>query len=80
MPREPEWALYVRYLVVASRALNGEATLDRRDDGYFGPRTEQLVKDLQAEYGVAVDGICGPHTWTALERALADRGIEDLAL
>jgi hypothetical protein len=35
-------------------------------DGLFGVRTEQAVKRLQSEAGVAVDGKVGPQTWSLL--------------
>lgn len=39
-------------------------------DGYFGPRTLAALKSFQSTYGLVADGICGPLTWAALERAL----------
>ena len=35
-------------------------------DGYFGDETELAVKELQADAGIAVDGICGDDTWAVL--------------
>lgn len=40
-------------------------------DGKFGSKTEQAVKDFQRLYGLTVDGVCGPKTWDALEKATA---------
>jgi peptidoglycan hydrolase-like protein with peptidoglycan-binding domain/DNA invertase Pin-like site-specific DNA recombinase len=46
-------------------------------DGRFGPLTEAAVLHFQAREGLAVDGIVGPHTQTALRRtaALLRRGM-----
>lgn len=35
-------------------------------DGQFGPGTERELRAYQAARGLAVDGICGPVTWTSL--------------
>jgi hypothetical protein len=35
-------------------------------DGIFGPETAQRVRDFQRSKGLAVDGVVGPQTWTAL--------------
>jgi peptidoglycan hydrolase-like protein with peptidoglycan-binding domain len=35
-------------------------------DGDFGPSTETAVKKFQEYWGLTVDGIAGPNTWTAL--------------
>lgn len=39
-------------------------------DGDFGPKTERGVKLFQASQGLREDGICGPLTWQALEKAV----------
>lgn len=39
-------------------------------DGDFGPKTESFVRILQQALGVAVDGVVGKQTITALEAAL----------
>ena len=36
-------------------------------DGVFGSQTEAAVKALQAERGIAVDGIVGPITWRNID-------------
>ena len=35
-------------------------------DGSYGPQTAGAVSDFQAVYGLIVDGIVGPETYTAL--------------
>lgn len=37
--------------------------------GPFGPRTDQQVRAFQRSKGMGVDGVVGPDTWRALERA-----------
>lgn len=39
-------------------------------DGDFGPQTLSAVLAFQAHAGIAVDGICGPLTWGAIDGAL----------
>ena len=39
-------------------------------DGIFGPRTAAAVRDFQNNAGLTVDGIVGPRTWGALEKAV----------
>ncbi|MFF4962921.1 peptidoglycan-binding domain-containing protein [Streptomyces sp. NPDC001222] len=36
-------------------------------DGIFGSGTEKAVKQFQAWWPLAVDGVVGPDTWTALK-------------
>ena len=40
-------------------------------DGKFGAKTQEAVKEFQHCFGLVVDGIAGPMTWDALEKALA---------
>lgn len=39
-------------------------------DGKFGSRTMEAVKDFQRDHGLNPDGICGPLTWNALDKAI----------
>ncbi|WP_019810971.1 N-acetylmuramoyl-L-alanine amidase [Saccharomonospora halophila] len=39
-----------------------------RPDGGFGPQTERALKNFQRDYGLVVDGICGPATVRALRQ------------
>ena len=45
-----------------------ERALRRADgvDGIFGPKTEERVRNFQGNEGLAVDGVVGTDTWTAL--------------
>ena len=36
-----------------------------REDGYFGHRTEDVVKQFQTQHGLPVDGVVGLPTWAA---------------
>jgi hypothetical protein len=40
-------------------------------DGIFGAQTEQEVRGFQFEQKLTVDGICGPNTWAAIDKAVA---------
>lgn len=40
-------------------------------DGIYGSRTASAVKQLQADYGLTVDGVVGPQTWARIN-ALGD--------
>ncbi|MET0337894.1 MAG: N-acetylmuramidase domain-containing protein, partial [Caulobacter sp.] len=40
-------------------------------DGRFGPKTKLAVKAFQASANIGVDGVAGPATFAAIERALA---------
>jgi peptidoglycan hydrolase-like protein with peptidoglycan-binding domain len=35
-------------------------------DGQFGPGTERALRAYQTSHKLAVDGVCGPKTWTSL--------------
>ena len=45
---------------------HSEAKTPLKEDGIFGFDTENATKDFQYAYGLAVDGIIGPHTWHAI--------------
>ena len=34
-------------------------------DGYFGPASEKVARQFQAEKGIRVDGAVGAQTWAA---------------
>ena len=40
-------------------------------DGDFGRATEAGVKSFQSDHKLVVDGVCGPMTWDALDKAVA---------
>jgi len=39
-----------------------------RPDGMFGPKTEKALRNFQRDYGLVIDGICGPATVRALRQ------------
>lgn len=41
-------------------------------DGAYGPKTEQTVRNFQEDYGLKVDGVCGPSTWGGLGLFMQD--------
>lgn len=65
---QPHGSARVRALQVRLRAA-GESP--GPVDGLFGPLTEAAVRHFQARDGLAMDGLVGPHTQTALGRAAA---------
>ena len=42
-------------------------------DGDFGKATEAAVRTFQYDHRIGIDGICGPETWAAIDKALADQ-------
>ena len=47
-------------------------------DGYDGIHTQALIKQFQADHGLAIDGIVGPNTRSALEDAINASVIPDI--
>jgi len=41
-------------------------------DGDYGRATKAAVESFQLKSGLGVDGICGPKTWAAIDKALAE--------
>jgi N-acetylmuramoyl-L-alanine amidase len=82
---EAGWRLGDRVLYMKYPAFRGDdvQTLQGRlnalgfdagmEDGIFGIDTDRAVKSFQREYGVAEDGIVGPHTTIALTGLRIDR-------
>lgn len=50
------------------RVLNALGFNAGKEDGIFGPRTSDGLRDFQRNAGATVDAICGPETLTLLER------------
>lgn len=46
-------------------------------DGKFGSKTEAAVKAFQQQTGLTADGVVGPQTWDALEKATGHEAGED---
>lgn len=44
-------------------------------DGDFGKDTEKAVKEFQEDRGLTVDGVVGPATWEALDKATATKPV-----
>ncbi|RAS77197.1 peptidoglycan-binding protein [Priestia endophytica] len=42
-------------------------------DGIFGPNTQSIVKQFQADHNLSSDGIVGPATWAALDQNKVER-------
>ena len=40
-------------------------------DGDYGRATEKAVREFQGDHQLVVDGVCGPMTWDALDKAVA---------
>ena len=43
-------------------------------DGDYGTATDAAVRAFQREHGLVVDGVCGPMTWDALDKAVNQSG------
>lgn len=46
------------------------------EDGLFGAKTEDVVIDFQRSEGLLADGVVGPSTMRALEKAYSERVME----
>ncbi|MBP1082555.1 peptidoglycan-binding protein [Bacillus capparidis] len=46
---------------------------DTSVDGIFGPKTQAVVKQVQADHNLSQDGIVGPLTWAALDQNKVER-------
>jgi peptidoglycan hydrolase-like protein with peptidoglycan-binding domain len=51
---------------VGERVKKLQQALNVAADGFFGPQTEEAVKQYQAKNELKVDGVCGPLTWSKL--------------
>lgn len=49
-----------------------------KDDGIFGPLTEEAVKEFQEKNGLTVDGIVGKNTWTKINATYNPRNIKEI--
>jgi murein L,D-transpeptidase YcbB/YkuD len=50
-----------------ARARGHGSTVDVvAEDAHYGAKSAGIVKFVQGEEGLTIDGICGPATWTAL--------------
>jgi peptidoglycan hydrolase-like protein with peptidoglycan-binding domain len=54
------------WLVYSVQTMLDGLGYDVRLDGHFGPQTERAVLAFQDDSGLAVDGLVGPRTWSAL--------------
>ena len=62
-----------RAVEALQEALNAQGA-DVPESGFFGSQTRHAVEDLQAEAGIATDGVVGADTRAALEGGSADSG------
>lgn len=60
--------VYQECVEVLQRVLNHKAGQNLAPDGFYGPATEQAVRNVQQWVGITVDGIAGPQTWGVLKR------------
>jgi hypothetical protein len=61
------------YITWVQAALNRALGLRLAQDGVSGPKTRSAIRSFQRRYGLTVDGVVGPITETALEKASGSR-------
>ena len=54
------------YVLNWQKFLNANFYLCGKEDGIFGPNTEEAVKQWQIVHGLKADGIIGPETWKSI--------------
>ena len=73
-PNHPWPGVYVKQGSTGDIVRTIQARLSARGwtigvDGQFGPQTDRVIRQFQAEKNLGVDGIVGPATWSALWNA-----------
>lgn len=60
-------------VVDLQKKLKRVGTFNQSPTGYFGMHTDRAVREFQAKYGLAVDGIVGPKTRAKLSQVIASK-------